>query len=119
MSEEKSVTPKVNYQAAVELISLELAGKLIKNHHDQNGFENSHSYNIGKDILVKILSQPGCAGISFRDAVNEYGQKTLVYVGIDSGGKAILEITVVNEEGAIAVIEGLVGDRTNPTAWVH
>jgi hypothetical protein len=119
MTEEKSVNPKVNYQAAGELISLDLAGKLIKNHHDQYGFENSHSYNIGKDILVKILSQPHCVGISFRDAVNESGQKTLVYVGLDAKGKAILEITVVNEEGKIAVIEGLVGDRTNPTAWVH
>jgi hypothetical protein len=119
MNEEKSVTPKVNYQTAGELISLSLAGKLVKNHHDQNGFENSHSYNIGKDILEKILSQPGCVGISFRDAINESGQKTLVYVGIDARGKAILEMTVVDQEGHIAVIEGFVGDRTNPTSWVH
>lgn len=119
MPEEKFVKSKVDYSAAGELISLDLAGKLIKNHHDQYGFEDSHSYNIGKDILVQILSQPGCVGISFRDAVNESGQKTLVYVGIDANGRAILEITVVNHEGKIAVIEGFLGDRTNPTSWIH
>ncbi len=36
---------------------------------------------MGKEILTKILEQPGCAGIRFYNGINEKGEKTLVTLG--------------------------------------
>lgn len=67
---------------------------------------------IGKDILKKILNQPGCVGITFRKGLNEAGEEHLVYTGIDMGGKDILTYTVVTPVGDIETREAIVGDRT-------
>ena len=42
---------------------------------------------IGRNVIDQILAQPGCVGIRFIDAINEEGQKTLVYVGVDAAAK--------------------------------
>jgi hypothetical protein len=117
MNKESLVKEKMNYQDIGEEISHELAGKMIKDHHDKHGYEESHSYTVGKTIIEQILAQPGCVGITFRDAINEIGAKTLVYVGIDSRGNTILETTSVNKHGKIVVTEGMIGDRTNGFSW--
>jgi hypothetical protein len=117
MNKESLVKEKISFQAAGEEISHELAGKMIKDHHDKYSYEESHSYTIGKNIIEAILAQPGCVGITFRDAINESGQKTLVYVGVDSKGKGILEYTSVNDHGKIVVTEGMTGDRMLPYVW--
>jgi hypothetical protein len=110
MNKESLVKEQVNYQSIGEQISHELAAKMVKDHHDKYS-EESKSYIIGKTIIDQILAQPGCIGIRFFDAINEAGIKTLVYVGIDSNGKNLLEITTVNDLGKLAVTEGMSGDR--------
>jgi hypothetical protein len=66
---------------------------------------------IGSNIIEHILAQPGCVGIHFYDAINEFGQKTLVYVGVDAAGKDMLEHVVVDQNGAISVVSSIVADR--------
>ena len=117
MNKESLVQTKIDFSAAGEEITHELAAKMIKNHHDKYSYEESHSYTIGKSIIEAILAQPGCVGITFRDAINEFGEKTLVYVGVDSKGNSILELTTVNDHGKLAVTHGMIGDRLLPYSW--
>ena len=119
MNKESLVKEQKNFSEIGEEIDHDLAGKFIKNHHDQYSYENSFSYVIGKNIIDKIMAQPGCAGLRIVEAVNEFGNKTLVYVGIDEKGNNILEYTSVNQHGDIAVTEGMIGDRSaGGTTWL-
>jgi hypothetical protein len=94
-----------------EEISHELGAKMVKDYQD--AFEGDVSgYQIGKNIIQEILSQPGCVGIRFYNALNEVGQKTLVYVGVDENNNNIYEYSVVNGNGAIKLVDGIVADRT-------
>jgi hypothetical protein len=120
MNKELLVKDQVDFQAIGEEISHELAAKMVKDHHDLYTVEGSNSYFIGKKVIDQILTQPGCVGMRIFDAINEEGKKTLVYVGIDSKGKSILEITTVNDNGKLAVIKAAVGDQilvTKPLNW--
>lgn len=96
-----------------EEIGLELGTQMVKSYQDANPTDVS-SYLIGREIIDQILAQPGCAGIKFFNAINEMGEKTLVYVGVDAKGKSILEVTVVSEEGRLASEKGIVADRVRP-----
>lgn len=118
MNKESLVKEQIDFKAAGEEISHELAAKMIKDHHDKFSYEESYSYTIGRNIIEAILSQPGCVAITFRDAINEAGEKTLVYVGVDSKGNSLLEYTSVNEHGKIVVTPGMTGDRSLPGAWL-
>jgi hypothetical protein len=73
------------------------------------------SYVIGKEILNQILAQPGCAGIQFYNAINELGQKTLVYVGLDQNGKQLVNYSVVTADANIQLEKGIVADRAVPS----
>ena len=120
MNKESLVKEQVDYQAVGEQISHELAGKMVKDFNDANSLDQPNCCAIGKDIILKTLAQPGCVGLRFYDAVNEFGKKTLVYVGIDSNGKNILEYSSVNEHGDITVVEGMsndMGNTTKPLNW--
>jgi hypothetical protein len=122
MNKESLVKEQVVYQAVGEQISHELGAKMVKDHYDKFTPEESHSFFIGKDIIDQVLTQPGCVGIRFYEALNESGNKTLVSVGIDSKGKNILELTAVNEHGKITVTEGMVLDRVlpgNDGSWLY
>lgn len=93
-----------------EEIGLELGTQMVKSYQQANP-SDVHSYLIGRNIIDQILAQPGCVGIQFYNAINEKGEKTLVYVGVDQAGKAILEFKVVNEAGALSTENGIVADR--------
>lgn len=67
---------------------------------------------IGRDILEKILNQPGCVGISFRKGLNESGEEHLVYTGVGEDGKDIFTFSVVTPSGTIELKDGIVADRT-------
>ncbi len=111
MNKELLVKAQINFQAVGKEITHELAAKMVKDHHDKHTLAESHSYYIGKDIVNQVLSQPGCVGLRFFDALNEAGEKTLVYVGIDVKGKSIVEITTINDNGKLAVIKSTIGDQ--------
>ncbi|HVY76125.1 MAG TPA: hypothetical protein VG890_14925 [Puia sp.] len=120
MKKELLVKNQTDFASVGEQISHELAAKMVKNHHDVHSIDGSNSYYIGKEIIEQMLAQPGCVGIRFFDAINEEGQKTLVYVGIDSKGKSILEYSTVNDYGKLAVSEGMLADKVlveQPINW--
>jgi len=96
-----------------EDIGLELGNQLVKAFAVANPNE-VQSYTIGRNIIDQILAQPGCVGIRFYNAINENGEKTLVYLGIDQSGKAIIQLTSVNRLGSIQTEKGIIADRAKP-----
>jgi hypothetical protein len=93
-----------------EEIDHELGAKFVKNFQDACPGEKT-AYIIGREILDKILAQPDCAGIKYFNAIDEYGNKTLVYVGIDEKGEIISEYTSVSDKGHMENSKGIVADR--------
>ncbi len=93
-----------------EEIGLELGKQMVNDYRTANPTDVAF-YEIGRNILDQVLSQPGCAGIRFYNAYNEMGEKTLVYVGLNKEGKAILEYTCINNEGVLESNKGIVADR--------
>ncbi|GAO45701.1 hypothetical protein [Flavihumibacter petaseus] len=111
MIQQEILSPSL--KAIGEEISHELGAKMVKDFQDQNT-NSTPWYLIGSDIILKVLSQPDCAGIRFYNAINELGETTLVYVGVDSEGKDLLEYSNVTEVGEIVKAQGIVADRVQP-----
>lgn len=93
-----------------EEIGVELGTQMVKGYQKANP-SDVHSYLIGRNIIDQILAQPGCVGIKFYNAYNEIGEKTLVYVGVDATGTAIMSYSVVTEFGQLEDQKGIVADR--------
>jgi hypothetical protein len=90
-------------------VGIELGTKLVKDYFDAYP-EQAYGNVVGKDILQKILAQPGCEGLAIYPALNEEGKRTVVYAGVDAEGKIIERIPVVDATGAIRFKEGIVAD---------
>ena len=60
---------------------------------------------------TKFLTQPDCVGINFRKCLTETNEEHLVYTGVDSDGKDIVEYSVVTNTGDIIKQDGIVADR--------
>ena len=93
-----------------EEIGIALGSQMVNDYQTMNP-SDVHFYEIGRNIIDQILAQPGCAGIRLYNAYNEMGEKTLVYVGLNSDGKALLNVTTVNNEGALSSEHAIVADR--------
>ena len=93
-----------------EEIGYELGAQLVKNYQVANPNDTSF-YTIGKGIIEQILAQPGVEGIRFYNAIDESGEKTLVYLGIDAAGNPVKEYSVVDAKGNIANRPAIVADR--------
>lgn len=93
-----------------EDIGYDLGVGMVKAFYDQYG-EGDAKF-VGKNILTKILEQPGCIGISIYNAINEKGEKTFVLVGLDKENNPILETSIVTPEGQLNKKNGVVADRT-------
>jgi hypothetical protein len=106
----KELHLKANLAQVGEEVGLALGTEMVKNYREANPTDVQW-YMIGREIVEKILSQPGCVGLKFYNAYNEAGEKTLVYVGIDQNGKGILEYSIVNTQGELAKEKGIVADR--------
>lgn len=52
----------------------------------------AHFY--GREVLQKLLDQPGCMGIRMYYARDEKGQKQLILVGADADGNDMEELVV-------------------------
>jgi hypothetical protein len=92
----------------------EISHKMAKDF--TNAFEEAHpnenpGYHLGRNIIEKILAQPGCVGMRFYYGLNAEGQKTLVYTGMDANGYPMVKLTKVNEKGVVmSTDEGLIAD---------
>jgi hypothetical protein len=108
--QQKELLTEMEVASIGEAIEHELAKKLITSYKDTYP-ESFTGVTIGRNIIDQILAQPGCVGMRFYDAINEEGQKTLVYVGVDAYGKDILKKVVVERSGAISTVPAIVADR--------
>jgi hypothetical protein len=110
---QKELQIKKDVASIGEEISHELGAELITTY--QRTYPGDvRGYRVGRNIIDQILAQPGCVGISFYNAVNEEGLKTLVYVGVDAAGKDIIKKVVVERDGALSTVPAIVADRLNP-----
>ena len=101
---------KKEIAAIGEEISHELGNEFVGSF--QKAYPNEPGgYTVGRNIIDAILAQPGCVGLRFYNALNEAGEKTMVYVGIDAEGKDILKRTVVMHNGGLADLDGIMADR--------
>lgn len=94
-----------------EEISHELGAKMVKDFQDSNPNEINY-YTIGRNIIDQILAQPECVGIRYYMALNEVGEKTLVYVGVDAKNQIITNYQVVDMDGKLSHNKGIVADRS-------
>jgi|SRR5579859_5963329 len=107
---QKELLTKKDYAVVGEEISHELAADFVKAYEETHPNE-VRGYYLGRNIIDKILAQPGCVGMRFYYGLNEEGQKTLVYVGMDADGKDIVKKTVVMENGVMMSQDGVIADR--------
>lgn len=91
-------------------IGQELGAQMISTYRQENPTDTL-GYFIGRNILEQVLAQPGCVGIKFYNAYNEMGQKTLVYVGVNTSGNDMLTISSINVNGRLEAVNGIVADR--------
>jgi hypothetical protein len=101
---------KRNVAAIGEEITHELGAQMIKDYHKAHP-NDVKAYVIGKDIINQILAQPGCTGIQFHNAINEKGEKTLVYIGLDINGAPMISYKSVDIEGNFTQQAGIVADK--------
>ncbi len=109
---QKELQEKKDYSAVGEQISLEMAADFIKTYKEAHPNEVT-GFAMGKTILEEILAQPGCVGMRFYNGINEKGQRTLVYIGIDAAGNDIVKRVMVQPDGAVITSQGIAGDRND------
>ena|ERR1700753_434758 len=107
---QKELQVKKDFSAVGEEIGHQLGAEFIQAYHERHPNDNG-SYQVGRIIIDQILAQPGCVGMRFYNALNELGQKTLVYVGVDASGKDMIKSTVVLADGSMDTKYQIVADR--------
>ena len=115
MKKEALITEKKLHAGIGEHIGYELGAKMIKDYFDT--YQEGGAQFVGRNILEKILAQPGCIGIEIFKALNEAGEKTYVLTGVNEEGNLLLNYPVINSTGEIIKQEGLVSDRTDNVGW--
>ena len=106
----QELTTKATVSQIGEDVGLELGKQMVKRFSEENP-QDVKSYLVGREIIERILAQPGCVGIKMYNAINEKDEKTLVYVGVDCNGQAIVEYSTVDFQGTIRSNKGIVADR--------
>jgi hypothetical protein len=104
---------KKNYAEVGKLIDLDLASEMVKDF--QEAYPNHQDcFSIGREIIEKILAQPGVEGLKLYNGMDKEGNVSLVYVGVDSKGSPIMEYTMVEGQGRLNRITALIGDDSKP-----
>jgi hypothetical protein len=107
-------------QAAVndigENIGLALGEEMVKSFYDKHP-EIAYANVVGKKMIEKILSQPGCEGIAILPGYNKDLVRQSVLVGIDENYKPILSFNIINSSGELKIEKGIVADRTATVMW--
>lgn len=72
-------------------ISLEEGAAMTANYRNTIQSGEVIGLYYGKEIIEKILEQPGCVGMRFYFAINQKSEKTLVLVGTDANQNDIVD----------------------------
>lgn len=116
MTKNEVLTQNLHAQVG-EHIGYELGAKMIKDYYDK--YNEGGCHFVGREIVEKILNQPGCIGIKIFKALNEKDEKTYVFVGVGQDEELILENTYINSVGDIIKEEGIVADRKIGNGWYN
>jgi len=115
MAQQELLT-KTDYAAIGAEISHEKAADYIQDY--KNAFpQGPVGFSIGRNIVEKILAQPGCVGMRFHFALNDAGQQSLVYYGMDVNGKDLVKYTMVKENGTIVNEDAIAADFITIIPW--
>lgn len=106
---QNQLTTECKVNAIGEDIGLQKAANEIKNFFDAKG--TSEAFVIGRDILVKILAQPSCAGIKIYNAMYDNGNPTLIYLGVDSKGFDLISYSSITCSGTIEENNAIIANR--------
>jgi hypothetical protein len=68
---------------------LDVAASWTKNHRDKHP-DHPVSHFFGKEIIHKILNQPGCVGMRIYHAYDHDGKKHVIITGATGDGKDML-----------------------------
>jgi hypothetical protein len=102
-----------------ENIGIEAAEEMVKRFFDVHP-NQSYGNVMGKEIIEKILAQPGCEGISILPGYDKEGNRHVVLTGVDANFKPILNLNVINVTGRLSTESGLVANqdfRTTIGSW--
>jgi hypothetical protein len=114
---QKELLTQKDYAAVGKEISHEMAREFTQAFKAAHPNENP-GYHLGRNIIEKILAQPGCAGIRFYYGFNAEGQKTLVYMGMDASGHPMVNLTKVDKNGVVmSTEEGFIADYIGLGGW--
>ncbi len=102
IEQQKSYTPEVGKE-----IDYETGAKMIKRSFDENPDDVMAQFT-GRNVIEKLLAQPGCVGIRTFYALNDMGIRQLIFVGVDGNGNNILEIDTINANGKINKNKGVI-----------
>lgn len=97
-------------------IGYDAGEEMVKRFYDKHP-DQAFGHIVGRGIIEKILAQPDCAGIGVLPAYNAEGKRQVVFVGLNSNGKPILQYNVVNIAGQIVNETGLVADNFVTDGW--
>ena len=106
---QKELLTKKDFAAIGEEIGHEKGIDFVKAYNEAHPTDFA-GHTIGRNIIEKILAQPGCTGIRFHHALNQEGQRTAVYIGMDANGNDLLRHTMVTENGVIVSEDATVAD---------
>ena len=70
---------------------------LIRAWRAKAGKDTPHGGFFGRDVLERILAQPGCVGVRFYHARHEKGHDTLVLLGVTSDGSDLASGAIAEE----------------------
>jgi hypothetical protein len=98
-----------------EHIGAEVGAKMVKSYYDANPGQ-AYGHLIGREIIEKMLAQPGCAGLSIHPAYDNSNVRTLVFAAVDADGQQILKYSMITETGNIEMNDGLVVDKIITTS---
>ncbi|HVW95662.1 MAG TPA: hypothetical protein VHA56_06820 [Mucilaginibacter sp.] len=108
-------------------LDLNVAKEWMKNHQDKHPDE-PHSHYFGREILEKILSQPGCVGLRFHHGFDPSAtgfKRQLIITGVTAEGADMMNVkpgalsrAEMTEVTTVSVTEvqtyDLIGDQSFP-----
>ena len=113
---QKELLQKTQVAEIGQHIGYEAGEEMVKRFYDKHP-DQAFGHIVGRNIIEKILAQPGCSGIGVLPAYNDQGQRQLVFVGLTNAGKPILQFNVINIAGELESEEGLVADNFKTAGW--
>lgn len=78
-------------------ITLNEAMIMTKTYRDQAPLGAKMSFAVGEDLIHRILSQKDCKGLRVYNAINEFGDATLVFIGINHLGQDLYNGLIVDK----------------------